>query len=260
MRRHRAIRADGQTCPPAPSSPVARNAPTLHDRVTALAGDTRTQVTAVQSAFADSGMGVGSEYVQSLKKPKILLAAGDGVSTTTFGDVWFYLEKELQYPLVPVDLGNLGRVNLADYNLLILPDGSGSTMLRRAGNAERIKQWVQEAERSYRSGRQWIVTAKERALSTVGRWVHGRTAQGTTKNPGDTTWRYGPTGSAPCLRRSGRPKTEYSRGLSPRALDRPTGSRTACETSSGLPERQHLLHPSKKGQSVVFVGRNDHSA
>jgi hypothetical protein len=259
------IRVDGRTWPTGTFvTRVARNGATLHERVTALTGETRAQVTAVQSAFADSGMGVGSEWVQSLKKPRILLAAGDGVSTTTFGDVWYYLEKELQYPLVPVDLGSLGRVNLADYNLLILPDGSGSTMLRRAGNAERIKQWVQEGGAIISIGNaSGFVTAKEMALSTVGEvGAVDEAAKAKDKTPGDTTLSVtaqpGPPLVSPTAPDGSKP--EYLAGSIARAtLDR-THWLTYGYTRDQLPvflSGNTFFTPSKKGDNpVVFVGKD----
>jgi hypothetical protein len=259
------IRADGLTWPVGSFvTRVARNGPTLHDRVAALTGDTRAQVTAVQSAFADSGMGVGSESVQSLKKPRILLAAGDGVSTTTFGDVWFYLEKELQYPLVPVDLGNLGRVNLADYNVLILPDGSGSTMLRRAGDAERIKRWVQEGGAIIAIGNaSGFVTAKEMALSTVGEVGAADSAkEKDKKTPADTTLSVTAQPAPPLVSPTAPDgsKPEYLAGSIARAtLDR-THWLTYGYTRDQLPvflSGNTFFTPSKKGDNpVVFVGKD----
>lgn len=121
-----------------------RNDTTLHTRIAALAAETGAQVTALQSAYPESGMGVGSEAVQPLHAPRILLAAGDGVSATSFGAAWFHLEQELGLPVVPLDLAAFGRVDLADYNVLILPDGSGGAMYRALGGADRLKRFVQE--------------------------------------------------------------------------------------------------------------------
>ncbi len=170
---------------------VQRNQPTLHDRVRPLAERAGAEVTAVQSAFVDAGVGVGSDVVRPLRSPKILLGAGDGVSQTTFGSIWFYLERELEYPVVPVDLGNLGRVDLADYNVLILPDGSGSTMARRMGDADRIKRWVQEGGAIIAIGgaRQALAT-RELALTTVGQVglrEGADTARAGKRTPVDTT-------------------------------------------------------------------------
>ena len=260
------IRVDRQTWPVGTFvARVGRNGPTLHERVATLSGQTRAQVMAVQSAFADSGTGVGSEWVQTLRKPRILLAAGDGVSTTTFGDVWFYLEKELQYPLVPVDLGNLGRVNLADYNVLILPDGSGSTMLRRAGDAERIKRWVQEGGAIIAIGSaSGFVTAKEMALSTVGEVgaADDSAKDKDTKTAPDTTVSVTAQPAPPLVSPTAPDgsKPEFLAGSIARAtLDR-THWLTYGYASDQLPvflSGNTFFTPSKKGDNpVVFLGKD----
>ena len=49
-------------------------------------------VTPVQSAFADTGnTGTGSDAVTSLAPPRILVAAGDGISETSYGWLWHFL-------------------------------------------------------------------------------------------------------------------------------------------------------------------------
>lgn len=235
-----------------------RNPASIHDRIGALAARVRSQVTAVESGFAESGVGIGSEYVQVLKSPRILLAAGDGAGTTTFGDVWYYLERELEYPVVPVDLGNLGRVRLSDYNVLILPDGSGSTMLRRAGDAERIKRWVREGGSiiSIGDGRSFL-TAKEMELSTVGEVGSGDSTRSTTDTTLSPSARPGPTlvsSSAP-----GANKPEYLAGSIARAtLDQShwlsygyAGGQLPVLMSGNV-----FFTPSKKGENpVVFAGK-----
>jgi hypothetical protein len=259
------IRADAVTWPAGTFvARVGRNGPALHERMASLAADTRAQVAAVASAFVDSGMGVGSDYVQALRKPKILLAAGDGVSTTTFGDVWFYLEKELRYPVVPVDLGNLGRVNLSDFNLLILPDGSGSTMLRRAGDAERIKRWVQEGGAIIGIGSAYsFVTAKEMGLSTVGEvGVPDDSDKVKEKKAADSTMMQVPAFGAPIVSPTAPDgsKPEYLAGLIARAtLDR-THWLTFGYVGNQLPvfmSGNAFFTPSKKGDNpVAFVGKD----
>jgi hypothetical protein len=84
----------------------------------------------VQSAFPDTGqVGVGSEEVVPLKSPRILLAAGDGVDQTAFGAIWFYFERELGIPIVPINLRDLDGGSLNDYSVLIIPSGSAGRRL-----------------------------------------------------------------------------------------------------------------------------------
>lgn len=139
------IRAQGRTWRPGTYVVrTQRNASNLHERIAALVQQTGARVTALQTAWPDSGMGIGSEAVRSLNAPKVLLAGGDGVAHTSFGAIWFHLEQELGMKVVPIELSAFGRVNLADYNLLILPDGNTGTMFRMLGDADRLTRWVRE--------------------------------------------------------------------------------------------------------------------
>jgi hypothetical protein len=243
-----------------------RNHESIHDRIRDLAARVGAQVTAVQSAYPDSGIGIGSEQTVALKTPKILLAAGEGVSQTSFGDAWFYIERELEYPVVPVDLSRLGIVNLWDYNVLILPEGSGGTMLRRLGGADRLKRWVQEGGSIIAfGGAVSLLTNKDVALSSVGVVGEGdstkpaRVAKDSTLS--DTT-----------LSASARPGPPLVSATAP-GLGRPEGlpgiiARGTLDRSHWLTygyDRDQLpvqvsndfLVPSKKGDNPVsFVGKD----
>lgn len=137
------IRANGRTW--AAGTVVARtvrNADSLHARIAALSRAFGASYSGVASAFADSGQaGIGSEAVATVHPPRILVAAGDGVSQTSFGDVWQYLEQELRQPFVPVEPRRLATMSLAAYNVLILPEGSYAGALG-TGGMQRIRDWV----------------------------------------------------------------------------------------------------------------------
>jgi Zinc carboxypeptidase len=166
------LRADGRTYPRGTFVVrVVRNPAALHERIAALAQATGITVTAVQSAFPDSGgIGVGSESVEPVFPPRVLVAAGDGISQTSYGALWHFFEQELHQAFVPVPLDRIGRVTLDDYNVLIVPEGSPAAIERQLGTAgvSRIKEWV-------RSGGVLLVyggsalfpSRKEVALSTV---------------------------------------------------------------------------------------------
>ncbi|HEX9728455.1 MAG TPA: M14 family zinc carboxypeptidase [Gemmatimonadales bacterium] len=123
-----------------------RNPQTLHDRIRTLATETHVSVTAVQSAFPDSGsVGVGSESVQPVFRPRVIVAMGDGTSQTGYGALWHFLETEIRYPFVPVPLGSIGGMQtLPDYNVFIVPGGSAGAVRRELGDrgVERLIDWV----------------------------------------------------------------------------------------------------------------------
>ncbi|MEP6573097.1 MAG: hypothetical protein ABJD11_10395, partial [Gemmatimonadota bacterium] len=150
---------------------VQRNPVTLHERISALATDIGVPVAAVRSAFPDSGQaGVGSESVTGLHAPRILLAGGDGIDQTAFGAIWYYLEREIRYPVVPINLASVGKMNLTDYNVLIIPSGSPSRLWRELGEdgAERLKAWVRAGGCVIVSGDAvGLLSRKEVALTTA---------------------------------------------------------------------------------------------
>jgi hypothetical protein len=126
---------------------VQRNGPTLHDRIAALGPALGVPVFPLQTAFPDTGdAGIGSEDVTGLHDPKILVAAGDGISETSYGWLWHYLARELNVAFTPVPLRSIGRVDdLQTFNVIIIPDGSGARMRRELGDdgVEKLKAWVQ---------------------------------------------------------------------------------------------------------------------
>ncbi len=100
----------------------------------------------MQTAFPDSAeIGIGSDDVGALHAPRILVAAGDGISETSYGWLWYFLARELNVPFTPVPLRAIGRMSdLQSFNVFIVPDGSGGRMRRELGDdgVERLKTWV----------------------------------------------------------------------------------------------------------------------
>src|SRR6266550_94879 len=127
-------------------SRIQRNPASLSERIAALAPALGVAVVPVQTAFPDSAeIGIGSDDVGALHAPRILVAAGDGISETSYGWLWYFLARELNVPFTPVPLRAIGRMSdLQSFNVFIVPDGSGGRMRRELGDdgVERLKTWV----------------------------------------------------------------------------------------------------------------------
>jgi hypothetical protein len=78
---------------------------------------------ALESGFASNGGDLGGENYPLLKAPKVLVLGGSGVSNIDFGQVWFFMDQVIEYPMSTVEIQHFNRVNLAEYNTLILPEG-----------------------------------------------------------------------------------------------------------------------------------------
>ncbi|HEU5175742.1 MAG TPA: M14 family zinc carboxypeptidase [Gemmatimonadaceae bacterium] len=125
----------------------ARNAETLHDRLDALAKESGVEVTAVSSAFTGAGQyGVGSEAMVDLTAPKVALVGDEGISQTSYGAVWWSLERRYGMRITPVTTRWLGNGRLGDFNVIVIPDASSGTLSRIVGKggADRLRTWMQQ--------------------------------------------------------------------------------------------------------------------
>ena len=98
-------------------------------------------VTGVSSSFVDKGFDFGSGRVRTIKAPRVALLSGEGVSSLGMGEVWHFFEQQLDYPIDLININDLPRVNLKDYEVLIMPDGNYRFLADKIQN-EQLKQWV----------------------------------------------------------------------------------------------------------------------
>lgn len=94
--------------------------------VYALARELNIGLTALSSGRTDSGRDLGADGFQIILAPKIALIGGEGVSPTDYGELWHFVENDLQYPLHTLETRYLHRVSLNDYDVIMLPSGDFS--------------------------------------------------------------------------------------------------------------------------------------
>ncbi|HEX7317163.1 MAG TPA: M14 family zinc carboxypeptidase [Pyrinomonadaceae bacterium] len=124
---------------------VSRNPETLHERIAQLAVETGVSVTAVGTGFPETGeTGVGSETVVSLRRPKIIVAADEPVSTTGYGAMWWTFDR-MGVDFTPMTIDAIKNTKLDNYNVIILPDGSAGGYSSRfgKGGVEALRGWVE---------------------------------------------------------------------------------------------------------------------
>ena len=85
--------------------------------------DDKPDFEVIESGYSLGGGDLGGEHYPLIDTPKVLLLAGNSVSATDFGQAWFYMDQVIDYPVSIVNAESFGRVDLADFNTLILPDG-----------------------------------------------------------------------------------------------------------------------------------------
>jgi len=122
---------------------VAGNPADLGERLARLARETGADVYGTNSGWVDDGVNFGSRYVLPVHKPAIALAWDTPASSSSAGATRFVLERQYGYPVTPVRTAQLSSVELAKFQVLILPDGGGYAGLLGEAGIQRVKAWVQ---------------------------------------------------------------------------------------------------------------------
>ena len=115
--------------------------PDLWKTVISLANAYNVQVTPVNSGFVDRGYDFGSSKVHPLKSRKIAMLTGDGVSSGAAGEVWFYFDQIINYPITLINASDATSVNWSNYDVVILPNGN-YRFLNDKNAAEQFRNWI----------------------------------------------------------------------------------------------------------------------
>ncbi|MGJ3234576.1 M14 metallopeptidase family protein [Marivirga sp.] len=100
----------------------------LNDVLAKLSKQFEIEVFPISSGFADQIYDIGSSEIQFIKAPKIAVLMDEGVSSLAYGEIWHFFEQSLDYPIHSLRLSNLDRINISDYNQVIMPSGSYSNL------------------------------------------------------------------------------------------------------------------------------------
>lgn len=111
----------------------------------------------VNTGLSDKGADFGSQMVRYLKAPKIALVTAPGAYSNAVGEVWFFLDRELNYPVTLIGSNDLSKMNLDDFDVIVLPDGRFPFLNSKIDFAH-LKDWV------YRGGK---LIAMENAVAQL---------------------------------------------------------------------------------------------
>lgn len=123
----------------------------------------------VDTSYSSEGISLGSDLAPTVLAPKIGLLSGNGVSPTSFGFLWHLLDQQVRIPHSRLELDRLGAVELADYDVLVLPDGWGYGDALGGEAGEAVARWVRQGGVLVAVGGayRWL---RERELTAVEPW------------------------------------------------------------------------------------------
>lgn len=123
---------------------VERNPDSLHDRIRELSEEMGTAVKAVDAAWTDEGIFLGSRNVVNLQKPEILVLMDEPTNGRSYGALWYTLEKRYGLPFTALRVKDFNGIDLHDYDVIIMPPGSTAGYKKVLGShgIENLKNWI----------------------------------------------------------------------------------------------------------------------
>ncbi|HYG19174.1 MAG TPA: M14 family metallopeptidase [Ohtaekwangia sp.] len=104
-----------------------RNNEGVHDFdkvINDLAQQYSRQLNVTTTGFVDQGRDIGSADVNYLKAPKIGMLVGEQTSTLSVGQIWYFFEQEIHYPVTQIGTSYFKNADWRKYDVLIIPEGN----------------------------------------------------------------------------------------------------------------------------------------
>jgi hypothetical protein len=94
--------------------------------------------------ITEGGPDLGGDAFTLLRKPRIAVLGGTGVSVTSFGAIWHLLDQTVRVPATLLNVEDLSDTDLGSYDVLILPevDADDEAMAARVGGAN-LQRWIE---------------------------------------------------------------------------------------------------------------------
>ena len=112
----------------------------LHAIVTHAAEQSVIQVFAIGTGASTNGPWMGNGSFRSIDKPSVLMFTGDGISSSSAGTIWHLFDTRMNIVITRADLSRFNRINLGNYNTVIMPQGNYSSLTE--SEVQELSDWV----------------------------------------------------------------------------------------------------------------------
>jgi hypothetical protein len=112
----------------------------LHAAVQHAAQQANVPVYSALTGKSAAGIDLGSGNFRPVRSPRVLIPMGEGISSYEAGQLWHLLDQHLAMPVTKVDITDLGRVDWADYDVLVLVSGNLSGF--SGSRLDDLRSWI----------------------------------------------------------------------------------------------------------------------
>jgi hypothetical protein len=105
----------------------------LENKIKKEAEKLNRSIVPLYSGSAIASIDLGSSKIRYLKKPRVVMLAGKGISTYDFGELWYFFEQEIKMPLDIIHKQSVSQIDLNEYDIIILPSGHYESLTDEEG-------------------------------------------------------------------------------------------------------------------------------
>ena len=129
----------------------------LYQKLKQISQNTGVVIESISTGFSASGIDLGSNSFQTVKKPQAMMLVGGGVTASEAGEVWHLLDTKIGMPITKVEVYNFARLNINRYNTLVLVGGNYAALDKTS--AQKIKAWVSNGGTliTQKGGSEWAI-------------------------------------------------------------------------------------------------------
>ncbi|WP_420572431.1 M14 metallopeptidase family protein [Kordia sp.] len=113
----------------------------FYKTVNDIAKKNEITLSSLSSGFADSGVDLGSPDIKEIKMPKVAVMSGNATNSLGFGELWYFFEQELKFPVTNINSEDFSATTLNSFNVLVLPDGNYRNVFKDK-HLQTLKNWI----------------------------------------------------------------------------------------------------------------------
>ncbi len=143
-----------------PVSKQAKDKNKVYTAIKKAQDEFQVPIYSTHTGFSLKGIDLGSNNFKKVDSPKPLMIIGGGINSYEAGEVWHLLDTRVHMPITKVLMENFRRVQLEDYNVLVMVSGNYSDLSK--DQVESIKDWVRKGNTLITSGTAsiWAINSK----------------------------------------------------------------------------------------------------
>jgi hypothetical protein len=101
----------------------SENSTDVAQKLQKLASSYRINISQTMSGMVDKGSDFGYSDVEIIGKPKIALLMGDQTNSLNTGEIWHFLENEMNLPLTLISASSVASTDMSEFSILFVPEG-----------------------------------------------------------------------------------------------------------------------------------------